>query len=230
MEIMSMIPNALTLINTTIRQDAEGRYCLNDLHQAAGGANRHRPSLWLANKQAQALIAEMDSEQEFLLRNPVATVATGSPVTYVVKELVYAYAMWISPAFHLKVIRAYDAMVTEEIESAELNARVNQRYINRSKSYWFAKRPQWRLIHQYLDRGWGVRQIAQAIGKSVSAVRRAIGRMVEIGLLDPVDIGYTDAQRQLGSSIRQRYPGWGRETQQLDLFRYVDYRVVRGVH
>jgi hypothetical protein len=30
----------------------------------------------------------------------------------VVKDLVYAYAMRISAAFHLKVIRAYDAMVT----------------------------------------------------------------------------------------------------------------------
>jgi phage antirepressor YoqD-like protein len=45
---------------------------------------------------------------------PVAVLKGGSGPqgTFVVKELVYAYAMWVSPAFHLKVIRAYDAMVS----------------------------------------------------------------------------------------------------------------------
>ncbi|KOR27851.1 KilA, N- domain-containing protein, partial [Achromatium sp. WMS1] len=31
-----------------IRQDAQGRFCLNDLHKASGGAKRHQPSNWLS--------------------------------------------------------------------------------------------------------------------------------------------------------------------------------------
>ncbi|AIO28456.1 phage antirepressor KilAC domain-containing protein [Burkholderia cepacia] len=104
--------NALTITGTAIRTDAEGRYCLNDLHRAAGGESKHQPAFWMRNAQTQALIGEIRASAN--LQTPVETVNDGvNNGTYVVKELVYAYAMWISPAFHLKVIRAYDEMVSQ---------------------------------------------------------------------------------------------------------------------
>ena len=101
----------IVIANTTIRTDAEGRYCLNDLHRAAGGEAKHQPAFWIRNAQTQALIEEMGASAN--LQTPVSTLNDGqNNGTYVAKELVYAYAMWISPAFHLKVIRAYDAMIS----------------------------------------------------------------------------------------------------------------------
>ena len=114
--------SALIISNTAIRQDAQGRYCLNDLHKAAvaSGANERtkEPGKFLASTQTQELITELTSTQN-LGTAPVSTIIGGSnPGTYVCKELVYAYAMWISPRFHLAVIRAYDAMVTGQAPPA----------------------------------------------------------------------------------------------------------------
>lgn len=107
---MELPRNTLTIADTMIRQDAEGRYCLNDLHRAAGEEQKHRPKYWLENKQTAELIGEISKGGI----PPLEVIHGGSaPGTYVCKELVYAYAMWISPAFHLKVIRAYDAMVSQ---------------------------------------------------------------------------------------------------------------------
>lgn len=105
---------ALMICGTTIRRDADGRYCLNDLHQAAGGEKRHQPSDWLRLQQTEALIAELSDPgiPGSGLPPPIYTKRGGiEQGTYVVKELVYSYAMWISPAFHLQVIRAYDRLV-----------------------------------------------------------------------------------------------------------------------
>ncbi len=101
----------LTILSTAIRQDADGRYCLNDCHKAAGGDPNKAPSEWVKNKQTKALIAELGASGNF--PTPLNVLNDGkNNGTYVAKELVYAYAMWISPAFHLQVIRAFDAMVT----------------------------------------------------------------------------------------------------------------------
>ena len=112
----------LTIADTAIRQDAEGRYCLNDLHRAAvaSGANERtkEPGKFFASQQTTDLVAELETTQN-LGSSPVSRIEGRNGGTYVVKELVYAYAMWISPAFHLKVIRAYDAMVAKPAGAGE---------------------------------------------------------------------------------------------------------------
>jgi len=98
--------NSIVVHNTEISQDDAGRFCLNDLHKAAGGESRHQPGKWYETQNTKGLIEVLQSE------------ITGIPVilskqglgTFVVKELVYAYAMWVSPKFHLEVIRTFDAV------------------------------------------------------------------------------------------------------------------------
>lgn len=105
---------ALMVTNVSIRQDHEGRFCVNDLHQAAGGEKRHQPSNWLALQQTQALVRELIREQKpDALGAPIPVESRQGLGTFVTKELVYAYAMWVSPEFHLRVIRAYDRMTRE---------------------------------------------------------------------------------------------------------------------
>lgn len=109
----------LTIAAIAIRTDAQGRYCLNDLHRAAGGEKRHQPSDWLRTRQTQELLSELAGSGNsrnggnHALR--VYQGGGGLQGTFVAKELVYAYAMWISPAFHLQVIRAYDMLVTAPV-------------------------------------------------------------------------------------------------------------------
>lgn len=105
---------AIAIADVVVRQDSKGRYNLNDFHRAAGEENRHRPSLWADNQQAKDLAAEI-AQETGKAGIPALVLQRGgkAPGTYACKELVYAYAMWISPAFHLKVIRTFDKAVTD---------------------------------------------------------------------------------------------------------------------
>jgi len=97
-----------------IRQDEQGRFRLNDLHAAAGGKRKHQPAQFLRLDQTRALVEEIQYADSHTAIHTV----NGGPLrgTYVAKEVVYAYAMWISPSFNLKVIRAYDEMVRVELD------------------------------------------------------------------------------------------------------------------
>ncbi len=106
--------NQLFVIDgVSVRRDFDGRYCLNDLHRAAvsAGANPRtkEPGKFMASTQIIELISEIETTQN-MGSYPVSTIEGRNGGTYVCKELVYAYAMWVSPSFNLKVIRTFDAV------------------------------------------------------------------------------------------------------------------------
>jgi len=103
--IMTTTSNAaLAVCNTPIREH-NGLYSLNDLHKASGGAEKHKPALFLRHDQTKALIAEMAKGTDSYLFLNSTKGRHGS--TYACRELVIAYAAWISPAFNLKVINVF---------------------------------------------------------------------------------------------------------------------------
>jgi len=103
------ITQALTVGETAIRQH-DGLYSLNDLHQASGWDDKHRPTFFLRLETTQALIQEIQCANQCADMHSAAinTVNGGKHRgTYACKEVVIAYAAWISPAFQLKVIRVF---------------------------------------------------------------------------------------------------------------------------
>ena len=117
----------LTISNSNIGMKG-GLYSLNDLHKASGGLKRHQPSNFVRKKQTQALIhelkAETSSSSKMRSLEPIRVVE-GIPVdgtsqgTFVCRELVYSYGMWISPRFQLMVIRAFDAIANQQTDSRQ---------------------------------------------------------------------------------------------------------------
>lgn len=98
----------LTILNNSIRQ-LDNLYSLTDLHRASGGEQKHKPVLFLSNQQTKELISEIEIEGKVGIPTSVVKTVRGgkNPSTYACEELMLAYAMWISPKFHLIVLRAF---------------------------------------------------------------------------------------------------------------------------
>lgn len=95
----------ITIDNISIKQDNEGRYSLNDLHKAAGGANKLKPSLYLRMDSTGDLVRAIECTDSCI--TPVVAKRGFNGGTYVCPEVVISYGMWISPQFALKVIRTF---------------------------------------------------------------------------------------------------------------------------
>ncbi len=90
----------LTILSKEIRQ-IDDFYCLNDLHKAGGGEQKHRPKYFLNNQQTQELSREIEEGGI-----PPTQVVRGVG-TYACKQIVLAYGMWVSPKLNLAVINAF---------------------------------------------------------------------------------------------------------------------------
>lgn len=133
-----IIMNAIKISNIAIRQH-NGLYSLNDLHKAAGGADKYSPRYFMRNKQTIELIDELyNCANSHSLA--IEKIEGRNGGTYVCQELVISYGMWINANFALKVIRCFldrekaNKKLTPE-QKQSIQAAVQQRH-HRTGEHW----------------------------------------------------------------------------------------------
>ena len=122
----------LTILGNTIRM-IDGLYSLNDLHKASGSSKKHQANNFMRLENTKSLITEIERSSD--VRNGTSSIAykviqggrSEQQGTFVCRELVYSYAMWISPHFQLTVIRAFDSAPSQQQKlSEQLNKLCNE--------------------------------------------------------------------------------------------------------
>lgn len=119
---------SIIVCNTQVSMNKDGLYSLNDLHKAAGGENRHRPSIWVDNNQTKELIEEISK-----VGIPTLVTVKGgkNQGTYACKELLFAYALWIDNRIFLKIIKAVDdlSIIQEALNNFEVPDDIPDMYV-----------------------------------------------------------------------------------------------------
>ena len=96
----------------------DGLYSLNDMHRASGSDKKHQPAFFVRNQEVADLAEEIKHSANLQSEQVLKKINGGSKRgTYACKELVYRYAMWISPKFALLVIRTFDKLITGELKA-----------------------------------------------------------------------------------------------------------------
>lgn len=118
--------NNLTIYQTKISRDEDGRYSLNDLHRAAmkhGNAKEsHKPGNFLRSEAIGAFVQELSGAQN---RASVLVVRGGIGQGTFADELVaIRYAAWIDPKFELAVYQTFRNSVSKKAEKANLQEQM----------------------------------------------------------------------------------------------------------
>ena len=187
----------LTIAEVNIRQDAQYRHSLNDLHKAAvaQGANKRstEPNRFFRSPRTQELVRLLEQETTQNLGSleaqettpnwrsfvaPISTIEGRDGGTYVCIELVIAYGQFVSAAFDLKVIRTFLEVINDQHTSPHVQ---NIKFWDRLRSHWAG-------IARLALTGLKNKAIAAEVGRSTGSVGRCLRRMYEVGYLNPVAV------------------------------------------
>lgn len=99
----------LVINDTKIGTDLQGRFSLTDLHKAAGSDPKLKPFLFLRSDSVEKVVGVLKAQNCAI--EPISIKRgryTGG--TWVCKELVYKYAMWVDAEFEVRVIQTFDQL------------------------------------------------------------------------------------------------------------------------
>lgn len=193
----------LTICNTTIRQNARGLFSLVDLHKASGGEERHLPNRWLRGAKTKEeiafLVAEVDNTKFGVIGEQANNANSGvievrqNTGAWVCLDLVYSYAMWISPAFKFKVIRAYNALMTRP--------RIQHEKALTARYEFYPE------LREGVLQGKTDTQIAPAIGRSAGSVGYHRKKQFTEGFTDPVEYAHKRYAPAVAQKVIAKH-GW----------------------
>ena len=121
----------MQIANTEVFVNENGLYSLMDLHKASGGENAKRPSIFFNNKSTASLVAILEKRHG---KDAVMQSSNGGKNTgyMACKQLMVAYAMWLSPEFYDKVIQTF-IHIAEGNETAALQTAGTTASLSRLK-------------------------------------------------------------------------------------------------
>lgn len=126
------LAHSITVGGTTINQDQNGRYCLNDLHRAAMAQGKatesHRPGNFLKSAGVEAFVGALDTATNRAVSGipSVETKEGRNGGTYAVELVVMRYAAWIDPEFEVKVYQTFQAVAHDRLADFQERQKAEQ--------------------------------------------------------------------------------------------------------
>lgn len=113
---MSNVIQLPVIAGIEIPVDEHGRFSLNALHKASGGAKKDGPSYWLGLESSKKLINELNKQTTVI---SVVSTEGRSGGTYAHEILAVEYAGWISAKFRILVNQTFIAYRRGELPPIE---------------------------------------------------------------------------------------------------------------